>query len=283
MKIVLILLLCCAAAWADAITNSSAFCEIRGLLLPPVTQAGTTGCAVGNDGGGIPGVGAPFAGVINQTPTYTPQAAADDYATVVVQSSAWARPLLTPDLAYTEGASFTAQDGISVDLMTEGPVRQGFLVLDTSEIFGPASYDYGSDIGSNFDIGSISGYTGGNTGNCYLSGESCLPEPAVIPFTLGDAFSVDLSTSLYAIAGSTTGALYEAADLTLMFRLTEQDGVTPVPIERAQSVEISREPEPSTFSMLLLAALASALRRKRRAAGWRTGFVRSTSCRSSVR
>jgi hypothetical protein len=48
--------------------------------------------------------------------------------------------------------------------------------------------------------------------------------------------------------------LGEEANLTLLLRLTEQDGVTPVAIEPT--------PQPSTFSMLLLAAFVGLLGRR---------------------
>ena len=52
----------------------------------------------------------------------------------------------------------------------------------------------------------------------------------MIPFPLGEAFIVDLSTHLSgdAACGATPSTLFETANLSLLVRLTEQDADTPV-------------------------------------------------------
>jgi hypothetical protein len=232
-----------------------------------VQQNSSTACQLGHGAIGNSFLLGPFAGVANQTPTYTPQATPADYATLLVGTAVTAVGLFNSDnfLDY-QFADVEAYTSISETLMTPGPVRPGILYVDTSAFDGPHGYGLpflGRD--STFDIGPVSGYWIANTaGACNINHGACAAMNA-IPFVLGQSFDADLSAQLGGWTGINLMSFSERAYLPLSFRLTEQDGVTPVAIQLAPYLLTSQEittPEPSTFSTLLLAASIGLL-------GWR--------------
>jgi hypothetical protein len=159
--------------------------------------------------------------------------------------------------AQNTDTSASATTNISYQFLTQGPVRQGQL-----QVIGFGDWDvapgYNNSGIASASLGSLTGSCSSSFGPARCSGLLNYPtgNSSVIPFTLGTSFVLNFSEIFAASAVFNENSSLSGRTV-LDFKLFEADGKTPV--------AISATPEPSSFSLLLLASPAAWLyRRKRR-------------------
>jgi len=233
-------------------TMLMSFCGI-GSMLATVTTSTT--CTAGSQSVSDPvscsaGGGSTFANAgitINNLTSVPSQGSFTEFIINLSESAA----------AQDTDTSASATTNISYQLLTQGPVRQGQLQVIGFGDWSVAPGYNNSGI-ANVSLGSLTGSCSSSFGPARCSGLLNYPvgNSSIITFTLGTPFALNFSEIFAASA-----VFEENSSLTgrtiLDFKLFEADGKTPVAIYAA--------PEPSSFSLLLLAVpVAWLYRRKQR-------------------
>ena len=152
------------------------------------------------------------------------------------------------------GNASSASSSITLDLLTSGPARSGFVLVSGSYVASSGPGLTSSGTGYTIDSLHLScGSSGGHSGQSSL----CFYDPTAQSITLGTGF--DFVGDSEAIAGTDLSQGAALGALNLTFQFFEADSVTPVN-------PLVASPEPGTWVMLTLglAACASAKFIKRR-------------------
>ena len=217
-----------------------------------------TNCAINSPNNAPPNTVASAAAniTINQL-TALPSSGGLNSFTVDVAGSATAIPVSNIGAGPNIGSSAASTATITYQFLTGGPVRPGVITLSSSVRNLQSGPGNDSDRVA-VSIGNLADDCGGIDGIC--NGFLSALGPRSFGFTLGNTFTFSFSENFQAIGdpySEGTGFASGAAGIT--FQLFEADGRTPIAFSNAA-------PEPSSFSLLLLAAPAAWLywRRQRR-------------------
>ena len=243
------LITCCSIGTASADVTTSTTCSVG-------TQevSNPTNCAINSPNNAPPNTLASAAAniTINQL-TPVPSQGSFTSFTVNVTGSTTAIPVSNIGSGPNISSSAAATADITYQFSTPGPVRSGLISISSGvNLQSGAGFD---SVILTASIGSLNGSCSGEGGLC--NGFLSLPGTRSFAFTLGDTFTFNFSEAFQAFGDPyVEGSGFARGSAGLNLQLFEADGKTPVAISAA--------PEPSSFSLLLLAAPAAWLYRRKR-------------------